>query len=212
MNNISDNITPMNDTIYCEQLRQRYNAGERFRMLCFWDETAPANGSVSSACLSQWFGAPIELDGIRYPTNEHFMMAAKALLFGDQQRFEQIITAPSPGLAKVFGRKVQGFDEETWYGQRFAIVCQANQAKFSQHPNLRQFLLETENHVLVQASPIDRIWGVGLPQSNTNINNPNAWRGLNLLGFALMKVRESLREEHSPEHRAFSDYPRVDVQ
>jgi ribA/ribD-fused uncharacterized protein len=184
----------MNDAIFLEQLRQRYNAGEQFQMLFFWDEPALEDGGVSKACMSQWFEAPIELAGIRYPTNEHFMMAAKAQLFGDQRHFEQIIAAPSPAQAKTYGRKVQGFDEERWCDQRFQIVCEANQAKFSQHPVLGKFLLDTHDKILVQASPIDRIWGVGLSETDTEITNPNAWKGLNLLGFALMTVREALRQ------------------
>ncbi len=184
----------MNDTIFLDHLRQRYDAGERFRLLCFWDEPAPEDGSVSKACLSQWFEAAIVIDGVRYPTNEHYMMAAKALLFGDRERFEQIVAAPSPGQAKVYGRKVEGFDEGVWCGHRFRIVCEANRAKFTQHPALGKFLLGTENLILVQASPFDRIWGAGLSENHADIENPNHWKGLNLLGFALITVRDYMRQ------------------
>jgi ribA/ribD-fused uncharacterized protein len=86
---------------------------------------------------------------------------------------------------------VIGFDEEVWVKHRFAIVCRANEAKFSQRPELRSFLVQTGSRALVEASPVDRVWGVGLAQDDERISNPNLWLGLNLLGFALMHVRDS---------------------
>ena len=68
-------------------------------------------------------------------------------------------------------------------------MCEGNRAKFAQHPNLRRFLLDTGNRILVEASPVDKIWGIGLAQDDPRAQNPLQWQGLNLLGFALMKVR-----------------------
>lgn len=120
------------------------------------------------------------------------MMAEKAALFGDETTREEILRAPNPGAAKALGRKVRGFDEAAWIERRFSIVVAANEAKFGQNVELATFLKQTGSRVLVEASPVDRIWGVGLAADDEKIDNPNQWRGLNLLGFALMQVRESL--------------------
>ena len=102
---------------------------------------------------------------------------------------EQILQAPTPAAAKALGRQVRGFDESAWLQHRFGIVVRANQAKFTQNVELGQFLQQTGDRILVEASPVDRVWGIGLAQDDEKVNNPNQWRGLNLLGFALMQVR-----------------------
>lgn len=120
------------------------------------------------------------------------MMAQKALLFNDKTIFEQIIQSKHPKQAKELGRKVANFDEKVWNEHRFEIVVNGNLAKFSQDERLKAFLLSTGNRVLVEASPVDKIWGVGLEKDDEKIANPLNWNGLNLLGFALMVVREKL--------------------
>jgi ribA/ribD-fused uncharacterized protein len=112
------------------------------------------------------------------------MMAEKATLFGDVATRAQIMNAPNPSAAKALGRGVRGFDEGAWARARFAIVCRANEAKFGQNPDLRAYLMQTGTRVLVEASPVDRVWGIGLAQDDERASNPNLWRGLNLLGFA----------------------------
>jgi ribA/ribD-fused uncharacterized protein len=87
---------------------------------------------------------------------------------------------------------VRGFDEVVWCQNRFSIVMRANKAKFSQNEALRRFLIGTGSRVLVEASPADPVWGIGLGQEDARVNNPNEWRGLNLLGFALMQVRKKI--------------------
>ena len=91
------------------------------------------------------------------------------------------------------GREVRGFDDARWCEARFEIVVQGNLAKFSQHPALGDYLLSTRDQVLVEASPVDRIWGIGLAADDTKASRPEQWRGLNLLGYALMEVRDRLR-------------------
>ena len=120
------------------------------------------------------------------------MMAGKARLFGDMAIHAEILKAPHPKQAKELGRKVKGFDEETWVARRFDLVVAGNEAKFAQHPELKAFLLGTGQRVLVEASPVDRIWGIGMKGDDENAEKPQKWRGLNLLGFALMEVRERL--------------------
>lgn len=182
----------MTDTRYIEDLRRRYNSGAKLKFVHFWGHQ-PGRHGVTSSCFSQWYGSPFEIEGQRYPTAEHYMMAEKARLFGDDATRALILKAPNPGAAKALGRQVIGFKDETWLANRYAIVVRANAAKFSQDPDLRDFLVQTGNRILVEASPVDRIWGVGMAQDDEHIANPNLWRGLNLLGFALMQVRDGLQ-------------------
>ena len=177
------------DALFVEDLRTRFNTGELLKFVFFWGHQT-AKKTVTAACFSQWYEAPFEVDGRRYATAEHFMMAEKASLFGDESVRAQVLAAPTPGAAKALGRAVRGFDEAVWTQHRFSIVVRANRAKFAQNPALGQFLAQTGNRILVEASPVDRIWGIGLAQDDDGANDPNRWRGLNLLGFALMHVRD----------------------
>lgn len=179
----------MRDSQFVEDLRSRFNAGEKLKYVFFWGHQS-STSQVTATCFSQWYGAPFNVSGLRYPTAEHFMMAEKASLFDDHATKELILQASSPGAAKALGRQVRGFDEEVWLQHRFEIVVRANQAKFAQNPDLSAFLKQTGTRVLVEASPVDRVWGIGLAQDDEQVNNPNQWRGLNLLGFALMRVRD----------------------
>ena len=106
---------------------------------------------------------------------------------------ERIIAAAHPSQAKNLGREVQGFTQSTWEQHRFDIVVRGNIAKFGQNPALKTFLLNTGHRILVEASPTDRIWGIGWSENDPQTQNPEQWRGLNLLGFALMVARSQLR-------------------
>lgn len=167
--------------------------GQRPKYLMFWGHQSSAKGMVGKECLSQWWPAPFVVDGERYGSAEHFMMAEKARLFGDEETRRRIVAAPNPGAAKRFGREVRGFQDAVWEEARSAIVVRGNDAKFRQNPALGEFLIGTKDRVLVEASPVDRVWGIGLAADAPGADNPEEWRGLNLLGFALMKVRAGLR-------------------
>jgi ribA/ribD-fused uncharacterized protein len=181
----------MNDTRFIEELSRRHRAGELLKYVFFWGHQ-PGKKGITSSCFSQWYEAPFVIDGQRYPTAEHFMMAEKAALFGDLAARARVLEAPTPGAAKALGRDVLGFDEAVWLANRFAIVVRANQAKFTQHPELGAFLKQTGSRILVEASPVDNIWGIGLAQDDARANDPSQWEGLNLLGFALMEIRRGL--------------------
>lgn len=183
----------MRDILSIEELHIATQQGARPKYLFFWGHTPPADGSVSKSCFSQWFPSPFTIEDIRYPTAEHFMMAAKARLFGDREIEEQILKPSHPKQAKELGRKVRGFDEAAWIRERYRLVVEGNFAKFSQNPGLKEFLLATGKRLLVEASPYDRIWGIGLAADHTDAEKPAAWKGLNLLGFALMEVRAMLQ-------------------
>ena len=122
-------------------------------------------------------------------------MAEKARLFDDQEIFNEIIVCDHLMEAKQLGRKVKRFNPDIWDRHKYEIVKRGNHHEFSQHEDLKEFLLSTKNRVLVEASPRDRIWGIGMSQNHENVENPNLWRGQNLLGFALMEVRDQLKHE-----------------
>lgn len=166
--------------------------GARLEFLHFWGHAPSADGTVTASCLSQWWAAPFTVDGVVYRTCEHYMMAAKARLFDDPEMEAKILAAGHPRTAKRFGRQVRGFEQERWEAERFGIVVDANVGKFGEHEDLRAFLLGTRKRVLVEASPTDRIWGIGLTRDDPRADRPSRWRGLNLLGFALMETRERL--------------------
>ncbi len=121
------------------------------------------------------------------------MMAEKARLFGDRATLQKILTVQHPRAAKELGREVQDFQPHIWDAQRFEIVVRGNLAKFSQNSSLKQFLIDTGDRVLVEASPVDKIWGTGLAADSPDAERPDKWPGLNLLGFALMAVRRDLQ-------------------
>ncbi|MGK5557241.1 NADAR family protein [Actinomadura kijaniata] len=156
------------------------------KFVLFW------GGKQRKGCLSQWWPSPFTVDGVRYATAEHYMMAEKARLFGDEDALTEILAKPDPARAKAFGRKIRGFDERTWEKHRYDIVVRGNVAKFSAHDDLREYLVATEGRVLVEASPVDRVWGIGLAEDDPRAQRPSQWRGLNLLGFALMDARAEL--------------------
>ncbi len=120
-------------------------------------------------------------------------MAGKAELFGDQEIRKQILACSNPKEIKALGRKVQGFDQEVWDRFKYAIVLNGNWCKFSQNRDLREFLLSTGDSILAEASPYDSIWGIRLSADSPEAQDPMKWRGQNLLGFALMEVRDELR-------------------
>ncbi|MCX4547857.1 NADAR family protein [Streptomyces sp. NBC_01387] len=176
-----------------DALAARIDAGERIKFLAFWGHTPRPDGRIGTSCLSQWWPSPFEVDGVRYATAEHWMMAAKARLFGDADAERAVLAAANPALAKKAGRLVRGFDEEIWQRERYGIVVEGSVHKFGADAALREFLLATGDRVLVEASPMDRIWGIGLAADDERAQQPARWRGLNLLGFALMDARDRLR-------------------
>ena len=176
-----------------DQLLSVIRDGGQPKYLLFWGHQPPPAGGVGKGCLSQWWPAAFTVDGVSYPSAEHYMMAAKARLSGDAEAVGKILAAPHPGAAKALGRQVRGFDEQRWAEHRFDVVVAGNMAKFGQHRQLRDFLVGTGSRVLVEASPRDRVWGIGLAADDERAGSPERWPGLNLLGFALMEVRHELR-------------------
>lgn len=181
--------TEINDNA---SLIQSIEAGGRFKYLFFWGHTPPKDGSIDKSCLSQWYPARFHIGDVLYHTAEHYMMAEKARLFKDETALAEIIKTKNPSNAKKLGRSVQGFDPKKWNAHCRQIVVDGNFAKFNQNEQLKQFLITTGDRVLVEASPHDRIWGIGMRQDDPLVNDPTNWDGSNLLGYALMQVRNLL--------------------
>ena len=180
-------------------LKKRYNAGAAGKFLLFWGHQNGA--SISASCLSQWYGSSFWQDEVHhYVCAEQYMMAKKAECFGDKEALEQILSAKDPAQMKALGRQVRGFDAKVWDEIKFSVVLNASYLKFSQNAKLREFLLSTKDKILVEASPVDKIWGIGLAASDENAHNPMKWRGQNLLGFALMRARDEIAKVYKNVH------------
>ncbi|MBZ4321747.1 NADAR family protein [Streptomyces huiliensis] len=175
-----------------EELTAAVTHGERAKYVFFWGHRPRRDGTVGASCLSQWWPSPFTVDGTVYATAEHWMMAGKARLFGDAEAEARVLAAAHPKQAKDAGRTVRGFDEEEWRRHRFELVVEGSVHKFAHHPELREYLLGTGGRVLVEASPLDRVWGIGLASDDERAGDPARWDGLNLLGFALMEARQRL--------------------
>lgn len=168
---------------------------EEKKFLFFWGHRPSKNGNVSASCFSQWWEESFIVDGESYSSAEHWMMAKKAELFEDLEAKAEVLRAKTPGEAKKIGRKVKNFDPAKWDTEKYSIVINGNLHKFQQNQDLKNFLINTGNRVLVEASPVDPIWGIGLAADNEAVNDPRRWKGENLLGFALMEVRDKLKNE-----------------
>ncbi|MCL2116695.1 MAG: NADAR family protein [Methanobrevibacter sp.] len=155
----------------------------------FWN---PDN--TPKSCLSQWTKSDFNVGVSKYNCTEQYMMAEKALFFEDHENKQKIMELDNPHEMKKLGRKVKNFNSEEWNKVKYSIVLNGNYYKFSQNQEMRNFLIATGNKVLVEASPKDRIWGVGLDEPNKDIYNMKKWKGENLLGFALMELRDELNK------------------
>ncbi len=178
-----------------ESLRRAVDGGRSFRYRHFWGHRPRDDGQLSDSVFSQWWPCRFEDSGQIYTSAEQFMMSGKAQLFGDQESLAQILATDDPAACKALGRKVRGFDAAPWAEARFDLVTIGNAAKFGDDDRLRAYLLATGDEILVEASPRDRIWGIGLGRNNERAGDPRTWQGRNLLGFALVRARAILRGE-----------------
>ena len=138
------------------------NHNEKTEYLLFWGHQPSRDGSITKTCFSQWWEQSFTVEGIPYLTAEHWMMAEKARLFKDNVALAKILAATKPAAAKALGREVLNFDPSVWNDKKREIVVQGNVYKFSQNAELQAFLLATGDKIIVEASPRDQIWGIGL--------------------------------------------------
>lgn len=144
--------------------------------------------------FSQWYPHRMEINGTSYSCAEQYMMAMKAFHFGDSETYDKIMASNKPWEQKALGRTVKNFTVENWSAVSREYVYRANKAKFSD-PRLRRILLETGDREIVEASPTDKIWGIGLSEDDPMALDKSKWQGLNWLGECIMRVREEIVQE-----------------
>jgi ribA/ribD-fused uncharacterized protein len=145
--------------------------------------------------FSQWYMCSFVVEGVRYNCAEQFMMAQKAIRFNDTLAHHLIMNSDSPKDQKRFGRSVSDFNVDYWNRVAKQVVYTGNYAKFTQNPSLKDNLLATVGTTLVEASPYDKIWGIGLREKDPKALTRSTWQGKNWLGEVLTQVREDLIKE-----------------
>jgi ribA/ribD-fused uncharacterized protein len=143
---------------------------------------------------SNWEPSQFTIDGVEYNCVEQYMMAKKAQLFQDEEIYKKIMSSRYPKAQKEFGGKVRNYDDEKWSAVRYKVVLEATIEKYKQNPVLLERLLATGSAQFVEASPFDKIWGVGLTDDDPRILDPKKWNGQNLLGKAITEAREHIRQ------------------
>ncbi len=149
-----------------------------------------------SGPFSQWHPSNFTIEGERYATAEQYMMAEKARLFRDEDIRLRIMATADPRDQKALGRKVRYFDADRWNAVARDVVYRGNRAKFTTHRDLMTILFNTEGTTIVEASPLDTIWGIGLGADSPDAQDRATWRGTNWLGEVLTRLRDTLLEEH----------------
>ena len=170
-------------------------------MVMFYGHTEGKPGCRLSNFYPMPFRATVRTNNVEpamwqehnFPTSEHYLMYRKALLFGDEASAARILAAKTPASAKALGRGVKGFDEAVWARERLNIMIDGLIAKFADEPG-RGYLLSTGDALLIECAPNDTVWGIGLKVGALEAFQRDKWRGLNLLGEALMAARKYLRD------------------
>jgi ribA/ribD-fused uncharacterized protein len=141
---------------------------------------------------SQWIKSPFTIDGKTFNTAEQWMMYNKAMVFNDTATAKSILETTDPKKQKALGRQVKNFDDFVWMEKSFDIVVKGNIEKFKQNPKMLAELEASKGKIIVEASPYDKRWGIGLAADAPNIEDQSTWQGENLLGKAIMQVRTEL--------------------
>ena len=150
------------------------------------------NPDEENSWFSNWYLSDFEYEGIKFSSLEQYMMYKKAEVFGDEKTAKKILNTDDPGKIKSLGREVENYNNTVWNGLRQIIVYEGLYAKFSQNEELKEKLLATGEDILAEASGTDTIWGIGLSMTDENRFHMDKWEGQNLLGFALMEVRNRI--------------------
>ena len=149
--------------------------------------------------FSQWFKSNFTLEGISFNTAEQYMMYKKAMLFDDTETAKQILKTNDPKRQKELGRKVKKFDMTYWNEHCLQIVFRGNHAKFDQNKRLYDMLMNTSPTLLVEASPFDKIWGIGMDEKAASKTPESDWPGTNWLGKTLTNIRDHFENEEAIE-------------
>lgn len=167
---------------------------ESNQVIAFWGHRQSKSGCISKSCFSQWWMSEFYYSSSKFICSEQFMMAMKARIFNDHDNYQLIMQSSDPNEMKSIGRKVANYNQAIWDEMKYDIVFRANYEKFIQNENIKEYLLSTEDKVIIEASPVDKVWGVGLAESDERILKPELWLGENILGFAIMHVRNEIRK------------------
>lgn len=154
--------------------------------------------------FSQWHRAGFTVDGVHFKTAEHYMMYKKAMLFGDALKAEEILKIEHPKDVKQKGREISGFIKEEWEANCKRFVYEGNYAKFTQNKAILPVLMGTGDTELVEASPFDNIWGIGLKEEDAKKLPKEQWKGTNWLGEILTELRENLKKEKNVKSTQFN--------
>ena len=159
-------------------------------MICFH------NPDEENGYLSNWFLSEFTVGGITFSSMEQYMMYEKAVLFKDQTTAEKILQMDDVAKIKALGRTVQNFDDKVWTKERGGIVYRGISEKFRQNPELAEKLEKTGEEIIAECAVKDRIWGIGLSMKDEGRFSIDKWRGQNLLGRILMRVREDIGHQN----------------
>lgn len=147
--------------------------------------------------FSQWYPSFFTIDGIEYNCAEQYMMAKKAMLFKDDETLKKIMNTTSPRDQKIYGREVKNFNVDVWNANCKQFVKEGSFAKFTQNEDLKKVLFASAGTTLVEASPKDKIWGIGLHESDPRVQDRKTWEGTNWLGEILTEVRDQLMKDET---------------
>jgi ribA/ribD-fused uncharacterized protein len=159
----------------------------------------PALFFMGNEALTQFRGfengydAKIVVDGVTFPTVEHYYQLSKAKFFGDADAEKKIMKTPSPKSVKTYGKKVKNFDEEKWNERKVEAMRIGLRAKFSQHPELKDLLVSTKDRPIGEADPRDKYWSIGTGADTAKAKDPSKWPGKNMLGKLLTELRDEFQ-------------------
>lgn len=203
-----------------EWLKEQSSRKQQFEFVFFWGHIDRKNEGIGKFCLSHWYESPFIVNKILYNTAEHWMMYRKAMQFDDFYSAQEVLRAETPEVAQSIGRTIKNYDNDNWHLPSFEMVRLGNIHKFNQHPDLLAYLLKQKNKILVEASPYDNKWGIGLNANDKAIYHVEKWQGTNFLGFVLMEVCDFFTEFGTFDYLTnyllrpcdhFKNYNRADV-
>lgn len=152
------------------------------------------NPDEENGYMSNWYPSVFMFGSVEFSSMEQYMMYQKAVCFKDEEIAEKILATTDVAIIKALGRQVKGYNDSYWNGVRQLLVYEGLKEKFAQNDDLKKRLLDTEDSILVECAVNDRIWGIGLSMKDSNRLEPEKWRGQNLLGYALMMVKNWIKE------------------
>jgi len=167
--------------------------GETPSFTFFYGSKLASPVELDNACLAQGFQCDVTHAGITFASAKHLMLWMKARFFGDNEAADRILAEPDSQKIKAIGREVKGFEQNAWDIVYRGFIAHANLQKFTQHPLLQSYLLDTGDSIIVEAHPTDTRYGTGLLADHPDARSPEKWPGENDLGFILMEVRDLIR-------------------